>query len=116
MDDVKKKRFLYGALLVWAPLVPVIIGLAPAFRGIGNEKATGLSVIAAGFAEAFVLIGLLSTIAFEVGAITLLVRGFEQGHWKRALFSSISIFVGTIMLLFVALSVFLMWLRAHYSA
>jgi hypothetical protein len=45
-DELKHKRFLWGAALAWAPSIPLMIGLGYAFVGIGNSKATGLAVVA----------------------------------------------------------------------
>ena len=58
MDELKQKRFLWGIALAWAPWVPTMIGLASAFRGISNTKATGLAAVAGGFTETYVLVGL----------------------------------------------------------
>ena len=57
MDDLKKKRFLWGAALAWAAWVPTLIGLGNAFSGISREKATGLAAVAGGLVEMFVVWG-----------------------------------------------------------
>lgn len=112
MDDVKEKRFLLGLLLVWAPWLPTLIGLANAFRGISTEKATGVAVVAGGLSEMFILVGLVTTTVFQVVALVFFVRTFETGHRFRNLFSAISMLFGMIMLLLVGLFVWVNWTRA----
>jgi hypothetical protein len=109
MDPVKKKRFLWGALLAWIPWLPTII----TFRGILADQATGLPTVAGTLAETFTLIGLLATVAFEVAAIMFLFRAFERGHRLRSLFSAFSICIGAVMLLLLGLFVWLSWSRMH---
>jgi len=107
MDPVKKKRFLWALLLVWAPWIPSLFGLANALRGIWTEKATGLAAVAGGLTEMLVSVGLVSTIVFQVLAIILFVRTFETGHRFRNLISGVSIFFSVLMLLLVSLFVWL---------
>ncbi len=101
MDEVRKKRFLWGIALVWAPWVPTLIGLGYAFRGIAEQKATGLGAVAGGLSESFVLAGIGAILISQVIAIILLCRAFSPGHWVRGLFSALSIGLGGLMLLFV---------------
>ncbi len=114
MDPVKKKRFLWGILLAWAPWLPTIIGLGYAFRGISAEKATGLAAVAGGLTETFLLFGLLVTLVFEVVAIILLVRAFDSGHWLRSSFSAFSLFSSGLMLFLFGLFLWLSWTRIHH--
>jgi hypothetical protein len=107
MDPLKKKRFLWGVLLAWAPWLPAMIGLGNAFRGISSEHATGLAAVAGGLTEMLVLVGLTATVVFEVGAIVLLVRAFEGGHWLRSLFSALSICLSGLMLLLLGMYLWL---------
>lgn len=69
MDPRKKKLFLWGVLLAWTPWLPLGYTLRPIFA----EKATGLAAVAGGLAETFILVGLVSTVGFEVAAIILLL-------------------------------------------
>ncbi|HUM06580.1 MAG TPA: hypothetical protein VLT90_14030 [Terriglobales bacterium] len=112
---MKNKRFFWGLLLVWAPWLPTLIGLANAFRGISTEKATGLAAVAGGLTEMFVLVGLITTLVFQVVAIVLLLRAFEAGHQLRNLFSVISVFFSVLMLLLVCSFVWLTWTRAAHG-
>jgi hypothetical protein len=111
VGDLKKKRFVWGLLLVWAPWLPSLIGLANLLRGISTEKATGLAAVAGGLSEMFVLVGLVTTLVFQVVAIFLFVRTFETGHRFRNLISVVSIFFGVLMLVLVLLFVWLTWTR-----
>lgn len=112
MGGVNQKRFFWGLLLVWAPWLPTLLGLANAFRGISTEKATGLAAVAGGLTETFVLVGLVTTLVFQVVAIVLFVRTFETGHRFRNFFSAVSIFFSVLLLLLVALFVWMSWMRA----
>jgi len=111
MEPLKKRRFLWGALLAWAPWFPTIVGLGYAFRGISREKATGIGAVAGGLAETFLLFGLLVTVVFEVAAIILLIRAFESGHWLRSLFSAFSLFFSGLMLLLFGVFLWLSWFQ-----
>ncbi|MBZ5571614.1 MAG: MotA/TolQ/ExbB proton channel family protein [Acidobacteriia bacterium] len=109
MDDPEKRRFLWGISLAWAPWVPLLIGgilgVANAFKGISEQKATGLGAVAGGLAEAFLMFGMVATLVFEVGAIVLLVRAFSGKHWLRSLFSVVSIFLSALMIFLLGLCV-----------
>jgi hypothetical protein len=54
-------------------------------------KATGLTAVAGGLAEAYVTLGVLLSLGLPVGAIILLLRSFSAGHWMRALISLLCI-------------------------
>ena len=114
MDPLKKKRFLWGVLLAWAPWLPTIIGLGFTFRDISAEKATGLAAVAGGLTETFLLFGLLVTFVFEVAAIVLLVRAFERGHWLRSLFLAVSLCLSGLMLLLFGVFLWLSWFQTHH--
>jgi hypothetical protein len=113
-DDLKHKRFLWGAALAWAPAVPMMIGLGYAFVGIGNSKATGLAAVAGGFAEMYVLLGLAATLICAVSAMVLLFRAFSRGHGVRSVLSVLSICVSGFMILLFGLSLWLFWFEIHH--
>jgi hypothetical protein len=115
MDDVKKRRFLWGVALAWTPWIPMVIGLAKAFRGISKEKATGLVAVAGGLAETFVEWGIGAMLIGQVIAIILLSRAFSPGNWKRSLFSVLSIGLSALMIVFVGLFLWLLWFQAHQT-
>jgi hypothetical protein len=114
-DELKHKRFLWGAALAWAPWVPMMIGLSYLFVGIGNSEATGLAAVAGGFAEAYALVGLAATLICEVGAMALLFRAFSQGHGIRSAFSVLSICMSGLMILLFCLSLWLFWFARHHT-
>jgi hypothetical protein len=113
-DELKHKRFLWGATLAWAPWVPMMISLAYLFRGTSNSKATGLAAVAAGFAEMYVLVGLAATLICEVGAMVLLFRAFSRGHGVRSALSVLSLCMSGLMLLLFSLSLWLFWFQSHH--
>ena len=114
MDELKQKRFLWGIALAWAPWVPTMVGLASAFRGISNTKATGLAAVAGGFTETYVLVGLAATLFCEVSAMALLFRAFSRGHGVRSAFSVLSICMSGLMILVFCLSLWLFWFESHH--
>jgi hypothetical protein len=114
MDPSKKKRFLWGVLLAWAPWLSTIIGLGYTFRDISAEKAIGLEAVAGGLMETFLLFGLLATFVFEVAAIVLLVRAFERGHWLRSWFLAFSLCFSGLMLLLFGIFLWLSWFRMRH--
>jgi hypothetical protein len=115
VDELKKKRFLWGILLVCAPWIPTLIGLGRAFRGISEQKATGLGAIGAGLTESFLLCGIGAILVGQVTAIVLLFRAFSSGHWLRSSFSVLSIGLSALMFLLVCLFLWFSWFQAHRS-
>ena len=111
MDDVSKRRLLWGALLAWSPWVPSLIGLGNAFRGISEQKATGLGAVAGGLSEIFILWGIGGVLIGQVVAIVLLSRTFSSGHWIRSLFAVLSIGLSVLTLLLVGIFVWFYWFR-----
>jgi hypothetical protein len=114
-DELKKRRFLWGVALAWAPSVPIMIGLGNVFMGIAGSKATGVAAVAGGFAEMYVLVGLAATLACEVSAMVLLFRAFSNGHGVRSVFSVLSICMSGLMLLLFCLSLWLFWFARHHT-
>jgi len=103
VDDLKQKRFLWGLLLVWLPLLPTLVGLANAFGHIFTGRATGIAVVAGGFTEMFVSIGFLATLVFAFGSIIFLARSFEPGHWLRTSMAVVSMGFSILIILFTGL-------------
>jgi len=91
MADLKRRRFLWGLLLAWSTLPPVMYGCANAFKGVSEQKATGLAVVVGGMAEGLVPYGLLLTVIAQTAAIALLVRGFSAEGAGRTVLSVVSI-------------------------
>jgi len=106
-DDRKRKYFIWGTVLTWTLSAPLIIGILSAFRGISEEKATGLGAIAGGLAEAYATFGLILAFVLPVCAIVLLVKSFSGGHRMRAIFSALYIGWSALALAFAGLLVWL---------
>jgi hypothetical protein len=112
VDDLKKKRFLWGVGLAWAPWIPTAIGLVSVFM---TQKATGLGVVTGGLSELFVVWGIGAILIGQVAAIVLLSRAFSPGHWVRSLFSGLSICFSGLMLLLVGLFLWLLRFQTHHT-
>lgn len=91
ITDPRRGGFVWGLVLVWAPAVPLIIGMSNMFRGISENKATGLGAVAGGLIEAYLIFGFIAAVAFQAGGIVLLARSFSAGGRARAFFSLMSI-------------------------
>jgi hypothetical protein len=113
-DELKQKRFVWGVALAWAPWIPMMIGIGYTFRGISGTKATGLSAVAGGFAESYVLVGLAATAICEVSALMLLFRAFSRGHGARSIVSVLSIFMSGLMILLFCFSLWMFWFLIHH--
>jgi hypothetical protein len=57
VDDLKKRRFLWGVVLVWAPWIPIGLGVGGALVIVSGQKATGIGVAAYSLTELFVVCG-----------------------------------------------------------
>ena len=106
-DDRKRKRFFWGAALAWLPFLPVLVGLANAFRGISQQKATGLGAVAGGIAEVGVLYVLTLAPILTISAMVLLLRSLSKAHPLRNIFAVISVCWGALMISVLA---FFFWL------
>jgi hypothetical protein len=117
MDDIKRKRFLWGVCLAWIPFlfltIPTTINIVIALREISGEKATGLGAVAGGLMEFFSAFGLATTLVFEVVAVILLLRTFSADRPMRTLLSIISICCSGFMLTILALFLCLFVFRSH---
>ncbi len=114
MDDPKQKRFLRGVLLIWIPLLPLIFASFNSFKGISEQKATGLGAVAGGLAEVYVPLGLVLTVASLIAGTVLLFRAFSREHWPRSLFSVVSICVAGFVLLVFGLFLWLAFSQLHH--
>lgn len=64
--DRRRAWFIWGNNLAWVVIVPFIFGLFNSFRGISEQKATGLGAVAGGLAEAYVTFGFILAFALAV--------------------------------------------------
>ena len=113
VEELKKKRFIWGVFLAWVPWIPTLIGLGYAFRGISEQKATGLGAVAGGLAEMFVVWGIGSMIISQVAAIIWLYRAFSGEHWMRNVVSALSICLSGLMLVVVCSFLWFAWFVAR---
>jgi hypothetical protein len=64
-EITQRKRFRYGLLLAWIPLiffiVPTAIGIIRAIAQVSSEKATGLAAVAGGVGEVAATFGLVGS-------------------------------------------------------
>ena len=112
-DELKQRRFLWGAVLAWVPWIPTLIGIGYAFRGISEQKATGLGAVAGGLVELFVVWGICTMIISQVAAIIWLCRAFSREHWMRNVVSVLSICLSGLMLLIVWFFLWFAWFQAR---
>ena len=80
-----------------------------AFRGVSQEKATGLAAVAGGFAEALAIFGLIAFVACQVAAIVLLARGMRREAWGRSMVALVSIVCSVGILALTALGTWWLW-------
>jgi uncharacterized MAPEG superfamily protein len=108
--DQDQKRFAWGVGLAWLPvLLGVVPALVNAFRGVSQEKATGLAAVAGGFAEALAIYGLIAFVACQVAAIVLLARGMRREAWGRSMVALVSIVCSVGILALTALGTWWLW-------
>ena len=116
MDELAKKRFLWGALLAWMPTAVLLTLVLPnMFREFANQRQTGLGAIAGGLSEYFLTFGLVATLAFSIISIVLLLRSFSRGHWLRSLFSALSICLSMLLIALCSLYIWVMFFLQHRS-
>lgn len=85
--DIKNRRFLWGMLLTGATFVLFLPLFLATFRGVWQEKATGLGAVAGGVAEYFVSLGMVAGFLIPLAAIVFLIKSFSQGGLTRQLLS-----------------------------
>ncbi|SRR5713226_6319707 len=94
-----RRWFLWGVVLARISSIPFIILFFNAFRGISQEKATGLGAVAGGLTEAYATFGFILTLVLPVAAFVLLSRSFSGGNLTHKLFSLLFIIWSGFMLL-----------------
>ncbi len=94
-----RKWFLRGVVLACISSIPFIILFFNAFRGMSQEKATGLGAVAGGLTEAYVTFGFIMTFVLPIAAIVLLSRSFTGGNLPHKVFSLLFIAWSGCMLL-----------------
>ena len=116
LEITKRKRFRYGLLLAWIPLiffiVPTAIGIIRAIAQASSEKATGLAVVAGGIGEVAATFGLVVIVASEVVGIVMLVRTASRNHPIRTVVAIVSVVCSSLLLL--VLGLFLWFATVHH--
>jgi len=113
--DAKRKWFLWGMILAWIPVIPAIIGIFNAFRGISEQKATGLGAVAGGVAEVYATLGMIFVLILPVAAIVLLGKSLSSVHPVRTLFSWLSICRSVLVLALSGLSVWVLFFQMSHG-
>jgi hypothetical protein len=98
-----RKPFLWGTVLAGISSIPFIILFFNAFRGISQNKATGLGAVAGGLTEAYATFGFILTFVLPVAAIVLLGRSLSGVTRTRQLFSVLFIVWSSFILLLYGL-------------
>ena len=115
LEITQRKRFRYGLLLAWIPLmffiVPTAIGIIRAIAQASSEKATGFAVVAGGVGEVAATFGLVVIVASEVIGIVMLVRTSSRNHPIRAVVAIVSVVCSSLLLL--VLGLFLWFATVH---
>jgi hypothetical protein len=109
-QDSGRRLFLWGTVLAWLPVLPIIYWIVLGIREFANQKQTGLGAVAGGVSEVFVTIGLVVAFAVPLAGIVLLVRSFSGRHRLRSFFTVISILWSALILLGLSCA---MWLLTH---
>lgn len=111
--EAGKNRFVWGLVLAWAPAIPFIIGMSTTFRGLSERKATGIGAVLGGFVEAYFLFGLAATLAFQVGAVFLLIRTPSNGKPLHGFLSFGSMAWSILMLILLGLFLWIYFANPH---
>jgi hypothetical protein len=115
-QDTKRKWFLWGMTFAWIPFIPTIIGLFNSFKGISENKATGLAAVAGGWSEGYVTFGLILSLLLPLAAIVLLAKSSSSLHPMRTLLSWFSIGWSVLALVFSGLSVWMLFSHVATAA
>jgi len=67
-----KKKWLWGMTFAWIPFIPTPIRLFISFKGLSENKATGLAAVAGGWSAGYVTFGLILSLLLPLAAIGLL--------------------------------------------
>jgi uncharacterized MAPEG superfamily protein len=108
--DQDKKRFAWGVGLAWVPvLVTVVPTFINGFRGIRQEKATGLAAVTGGVAESLAAFGRIAFVLCQVAAIVLLAHGIKREAWGRSMVAVVSIVCSVVILSVTVFMTYWLW-------
>jgi hypothetical protein len=105
-NDRKRTWFLAGIVLTCLISAPLFVGVY-SFRGISEQKATGLGAVAGGLVEAYVILAVILAFVLPLAAIFLLGRSLSRRHGMRAVFSVLCICWNAVTLVLAGLFVWL---------
>jgi hypothetical protein len=111
--DQDKKHFAWRLGLAWVPVlvavVPGFISFISGFRGVSQEKATGLAAVAGGYTESLATFGMVAFVLCQVTAIVLLARGVRRERWGRSMVAVVSIVCSVVILSITAFMTYWLW-------
>ena len=113
MVDGKRKRFLWGVAIGWFSIIPLLYGCANAFKGVSQQKATGLGAVAGGMAEVCATVGALVLLLTPLIAIYLLVTSWSRDQAARNFFSVVTILWSGFTLFLILGAAWLMFVFPH---
>ena len=110
--DHTKGWFLWGIVLVGLSSIPFLVMSFTAFRGVSQEKATGLGAVAGGLTEGYATLGCILTVILPLGAIVLLCKSFSGGQRVRKIFAVLSICWSVALLFLFGLGAWMVFVEA----
>lgn len=113
VGDPRRTRFLWGVAIAWFPLIPLVYGCANAFKGVSEQKATGLGAVAGGIAEGCAIFGGLVFLLSPMIAIYLIATSWSRGQAVRNFFSVITILWSGFTLFLILGAVWLIFVHQH---
>jgi hypothetical protein len=113
--ETNAKRFLWGAVLVWVPWIPILAAFGKVLYQVSRVKATGVSAVAGGFTEILLIYGVAGTFVAQLSAVVLLSKSLLPGHPVRNFFSILSLCLSGLMIVIIAAFLWLSWSWAHHA-
>ena len=110
-SNPKSRPFVWGLAITLALAVPMVISMGLSFRGLSEQKATGLGAVAGGISEAYAIYGMAFTIIAPIVAIFLLGRSLSDGHRFRNFISWLLMGWSSLMLIYFAVGACLFTLQ-----
>jgi hypothetical protein len=113
MEVVRRPNwFLWGMGLAAIPSVPLLIAFRAILVEVSNQKQTGLGAVAGGASEAFMMLGMLVSLALPLAAIFALFRSLSRSNMGRSVIASVAIGWSLLLLLYYGGTV---WMLYHFQ-
>lgn len=90
-EERKRTLFLWGIAFSFIPLIPFSVGLLKFLEPMSEQKAIGVGAVAGGMADAYLVFGIILTVALPLAGIVLLVRSLSKAHRMRSALSLVCI-------------------------